>query len=86
MKRKTTKSSVFLGLLGSIPSSGTLTPRSGTEKVCAAVAGSIARVVLPFTVMAPPTVPRTRPWYGLRRPLALSCWSMVTRPLRSAAP
>src|SRR5204863_5460526 len=60
------------------PFSGTLTPRSGTAKVCDARSGSSVGVGLPSTVISP-TIPRGPPQYGFRSPVAVSYWSTVIR-------
>src|ERR1700733_5185277 len=63
--------------LSSTPCSGTETPSCGTAKTCDAVSGSIACVVLPLSVNAPPTVPMACEMKGLRRPESPSYWKTV---------
>ncbi len=41
-----------------MPTSGTLTPRSGIVNVCEASSGLSTLSGFPFTVIVPPTIPR----------------------------
>src|SRR6202165_5601230 len=75
------------GAFALAPSSGTKTPRSGMAKVWAACVGSMEVMSLScglplsskkVTCMLPPSVPKTLPQNGLRRPVAPSSWSIWT--------
>ena len=55
-----------------MPSSGTARPICGIENTCEALSGSIPCVVLPLSVMTPPTVPVDWPNQLLRSAEALS--------------
>src|SRR5580704_5106675 len=55
-----------------MPSSGTARPTCGIENTCEARSGSIPCVVLPSSVMTPPTVPVGWPNQLLRSAEALS--------------
>ena len=63
--------------LSATPLRGTVTPSSGIANVCEARSGFKIGIGLPLT-FARPMIPSGRPQNGLRRPVAVSYWRIVT--------